>query len=256
MHFASPETARTYADRSVDRSWMDWVERTLSPAGKDVVDIGCGGGIYSFGFAAAGATTVTGIDQSPQYISEAIGSAPPSAGMSFKVGSAEHVPVPNESADIVFERALIHHLGPDAKRSNASESFRILRRGGVLAVQDRTFEDAQSTEPEHWIRASLFEVFPRLVEFERERRPSRPEYSNLLAGASFSRVIELRYDEVRKIYGSFEALAEEIRSRKGKSILFELTDAELERYVERLRARAPMDALIERDLWTVWLATK
>jgi hypothetical protein len=38
--------------------------------------------------------------------------------------------------------------------------------------------------------------------------------------------------------------------------LFELTDAELEVYCERLREEATNRPLIERDVWTVWLGTQ
>ncbi|PKO53085.1 MAG: bifunctional 3-demethylubiquinol 3-O-methyltransferase/2-polyprenyl-6-hydroxyphenol methylase [Betaproteobacteria bacterium HGW-Betaproteobacteria-21] len=42
---------------------LDWIDNTASLAGKDVLDIGCGGGILSEGMAARGAR-VTGIDLS------------------------------------------------------------------------------------------------------------------------------------------------------------------------------------------------
>src|SRR6476661_9744431 len=71
MQFASPVTARTYSDRAVDRSWSEWAAENLMPAGKDVVDIGCGGGIYSRGFAALGARSVIGVDKTAQYVAEA-----------------------------------------------------------------------------------------------------------------------------------------------------------------------------------------
>ena len=43
----------------------------LKPTGKDVVDVGCGDGIYSKGFVLCGAKSVLGIDSSEQYIEEA-----------------------------------------------------------------------------------------------------------------------------------------------------------------------------------------
>lgn len=42
---------------------LNWIDNTSSLAGKDVLDIGCGGGILSEGMASRGAT-VTGIDLS------------------------------------------------------------------------------------------------------------------------------------------------------------------------------------------------
>jgi SAM-dependent methyltransferase len=256
MQFASGATARTYSDRAVDASWNDWAAEHLMPRGKDVVDIGCGGGIYSFGFAAIGARSVIGIDKSPQYVDEARGSIRASDTIAFRAGDAEDTRLPAASADIVFERAVIHHLTAPRMVRNAAEAKRLLRDGGVFVVQDRTIEDVESRDPEHWIRATLLEVFPRLIDFERVRRPARQPYRDLLIGAGFASARELHYDEVRRRYASFDELRREILARKGKSILFELSDAELELYCKRLEEKAGDRPLIERDLWTVWLATK
>jgi hypothetical protein len=120
-------------------------------------------------------------------------------------------------------------------------------------VQDRTIEDVRSRDPQHWIRAALFDVFPRLLDVERHRRPSKQAYCDLLIDAGFRIVRPLQYDEVRRTYACLDELIGEVRSRKGKSILFELTDAEVEMYCERLRKEAAGRPLIERDVWTVWL---
>jgi ubiquinone/menaquinone biosynthesis C-methylase UbiE len=256
MEFAGPATARTYSDRIVDANWKDWAARNLMPAGKDVVDIGCGGGIYSFGFAALGARSVIGIDKSPLYIDEAQRAVSSSDAITFRHGDAEDTQLPDASADIVFERAVIHHLTATQMTRNAAEARRLLRGGGLFAVQDRTIEDVQSNDPQHWVRATLFEVFPRLIDFERSRRPGRQAYSDVLISAGFKSVRELQYDEVRRTYGSVDQLRREILGRKGKSILFELSEVALELYCRRLEEKAGDRPLTERDLWTVWLAMK
>ena len=224
--------------------------------GKDVVDIGCGGGIYSRGFAALNARSVIGIDSSPQYIAEAGAGALDAGRLTFRLGTAADTALADESADLVFERALIHHLTTEEKIANAGEARRLLRSDGMLVVQDRTLEDVQASEPRYWIRATLFETFPRLLEFERARRPSRQHYAALLEKAGFGSVRQCSFDEVRRTYDSFAQLGDEIRSRKGKSILFQLSDEELEVYCDRLRSKAEDHPLIERDPWTVWLASK
>jgi ubiquinone/menaquinone biosynthesis C-methylase UbiE len=256
VQFLSPVTARTYNDRAVDKSWNEWALHTLRPIDRDIVDIGCGGGIYSYSFAAIGARSVIGVDKSPQYIEEAIARLPQRSCVEFRVGSAEQTNLPDASADIVFERALIHHLSRQEMDANAAEANRLLRQDGMFVVQDRTVEDVESTDQAYWIRATLFEVFPRLVELERARRPSRKGYSAILAGAGFAHVQHLRYDEVRKTYDTFSQLRSEILSRKGKSILFELNDMALERYCARLQEKAVGLPLIERDPWSVWLASR
>ena len=256
MQFSSSATARTYSDRAVDASWSEWASLNLMAAGKDVVDIGCGGGIYSYGFAALGACSVVGVDKTDQYIVEAQSGVTQPDTIAFRSGDASDTRLPDDSADIVFERAVIHHLTALEMVRNAAEAMRLLRPNGLFVVQDRTIEDIQSAGPEHWIRATLFEAFPRLIDFERLRRPSRQPYSDLLMETGFREVRELRYDEVRRRYASFDQLSGEVRSRKGKSILFELTDAEIDLYCERLREKASDHPLVERDPWTVWLARR
>jgi len=71
MRFSDSSTARVYSDRDVDPSWIDWCRNTLDTRGKVIVDIGCGGGIYSNGFLRCGAKMVYGIDSSAQYVNEA-----------------------------------------------------------------------------------------------------------------------------------------------------------------------------------------
>src|SRR5262249_9808097 len=78
--------------------------------------------------------------------------------------------LPMASADIVFERALIHHLG-DLKACFA-EARRVLVPRGTLIVQDRTPADVDLPgSPEH-LRGYFFERFPRLGDVERTRRPT------------------------------------------------------------------------------------
>lgn len=256
MDFDAANTRRTYSDRAVDASWIEWCRDHLAPAGKDVIDIGCGGGIYTFGFADAGARTVLGVDQSAQYVDEAmrIARSRNARGVSFRVASAIDTRLSAGCTDIVFERALIHHLSASEQAGNAMEAKRLLRAGGCLVVQDRTFEDVLVDDPACWVRATLFEVFPALLDFERARRPARAVYGDILRDAGFVGVHTLEYREVRKRFESFAALEDEIRSRKGKSILYELSDGELRRYCAELERKNRSFPLIESDIWTVWLA--
>lgn len=252
MLFHDSSTSRTYSDRLPDATWQAWCTALLQPAGKDVVDLGCGGGIYARGFAGLGARTVVGVDQSQQYIEEA--SAAQSATLRFQVGSVTATGLPEASADLVFERAVIHHLDAATQAANACEVRRILRAGGVFAVQDRTFEDVLAADPAFWIRATLFECFPRLLDYERARRPARQAFVTTLQQAGFPAVRCVEYREIRKQYADFAQLQGEIMARKGKSILFELNDAELAQYCAALESKAQHLPLTESDPWTVWLA--
>ena len=249
MKFSDSSTARTYSDRFTDNSWLEWCRKVLKPTGKDVVDVGCGGGIYSKGFVLCGAKSVLGIDSSEQYIEEA-GNFCPDAD--FQVAQCECTGIESESADIVFERALIHHLDPDQLLANAEEIIRILRRGGLAVVQDRTLENAMSQDDTYWLRRELMNMFPRLIDFEAKRRPCVADYSQTLLNAGFTCVEVTIFSEIRKRYASKEQFDEELAQRKGKSILFRLSDDELRKYRARIMDLCPNDSIVECDQWTIW----
>lgn len=256
MDFDAAQAARVYSDRSVDPAWSAWCGELLSPAGRDVVDIGCGGGIYSRGFASLGARSVVGVDRSAQYVAEAMQASTGVAQLRFQLGTASATGLPEGCADLVFERALIHHLSEAEQRGNALEARRLLRPGGRLCVQDRTVEDVEAGEPAYWIRSALMRSYPRLLEVERARRPSGAAYEALLRSAGFATIERHAWAETRRRYASFDELEREILSRKGKSILFELSDVELRAYCRVLRQESAGHPLVERDRWTVWLASR
>ena len=256
MEFHSPKTQRIYSDRQVDTAWFVWINTHLAPQGKRVIDFGCGGGIYSEGFVIAGAKSVIGVDLSIQYVTAAKEEFVGYENLRFQVGNAMSTGLESACADIVFERALIHHLTPDEQLKNAQECYRLLIVGGCLSVQDRTLEDVVDTNPDAWIRTTLIEAFPRLVDFERQRRPSRRDYEDILINSGFNNIKTLTYAEIRKRYDAFDVLEQEIMSRKGKSTLFELNDTELRQYCDLLSEKSQTRELIECDRWTVWLSEK
>ena len=62
-------------------------------------------------------------------------------------------------------------------------------------------------------------------------------------------------DEVRKVYTSFVELETEILARKGKSILFELSDTRLMHHCSELEKISADQKLEEIDRWTIWVAS-
>lgn len=66
IDFHAPANRRTYSDREADASWREAVLRLVDAAGADVVDVGCGGGVYTRAWHELGAATVTGVDFSPR----------------------------------------------------------------------------------------------------------------------------------------------------------------------------------------------
>ena len=113
-----------------------------------------------------------------------------------------------------------------------------------------------NTEQAHWIRATLFKCFPQLLEFERSRRPLRSGYREILKKLGFQIVDVATLDEVRKVYTSFMELEREILERKGKSILFELSDTQLKHYCAELKKASSANQKFEEiDRWTIWVAS-
>lgn len=254
MDFSAKSAAGLYSDRSADGSWKEFCKTVLCPAGKDVADIGCGGGIYTLAFAKLGAKSVTGIDNAVQYVERAKHLSVDTNNVRFQVGTATSTGLSDASIDLVFERALIHHLSEEEQELNIQEAIRVLRKAGMLAIQDRSFENVLDNDAKHWIRSTLFHCFPELLDFERLRRPSEHGYLKMLEKHSLHTLAPVKFSEVRKSYASFSELEIEIMARKGKSILFELDDDQLKHYCHRLKEASLVRRLEEIDQWTVWRA--
>lgn len=97
--------------------------------GKTVLEYGCGDGIHTLVLAKSGAN-VLALDISPELLEIArkrLAVNGITSGVEFLLGSAHDVPLPDESVDVVFGMAILHHL--DLALS-AREVKRVLRRGG------------------------------------------------------------------------------------------------------------------------------
>ncbi len=255
IDFQAPANRRTYSDREADNSWWEGVSRLVDPVGAEVVDVGCGGGTYSRAWHDLGAATVTGVDSSAPILDAARESHGDLPGVRFRPGDAAATGLPEGSADIVFARALVHHVVD--LEAFAAEAARILRPAGTLLVQDRTPDDVSlpgsTTHPRGW----MFEIHPRLLDIEHRRRPTTSAVAAAVAAVgTFGEVTATSLEEVRRRYPHREAYLAEIASRTGRSILHELSDAELHVLVEELRRRLPDGPLVEQDRWTVWRAVR
>lgn len=103
--------------------------------GKIVLDYGCGMGENSVLICSHGGS-VKGIDISPELIELAekrMRFHGFSGQSEFIVGSAHEIPLPDESVDVVFGMAILHHL--DLSLSE-KEIFRVLKKGGRAIFQE------------------------------------------------------------------------------------------------------------------------
>lgn len=101
--------------------------------GADVVDVGCGDGFHLPAFAGT-ARSVTGVEPHPGLVDRARRRVAGLAGVRVLEGSAQQLPLPDASVDLVHARTA-YFFGPGCEPGLA-EADRVLRPGGVLAVVD------------------------------------------------------------------------------------------------------------------------
>lgn len=255
IDFHSYDNRRSYASRKADADWLSAIRELVNPAGLTVVDAGCGGGIYTEAWAELGARRVIGVDFSEAMLAMARENTSHREEIVYVCADATQTGLPAESADLVFARALVHHL--QSPQDFLAEAYRLLVPGGICLVQNRTMEDVSLPgSPDH-LRGYFFEAFPRLLHVEENRRPREKELRTQMEQTGFAQVRTVRLWEVRKTYAAWEELEADLLSRMGRSLLHELSDAELGELTAYVKERVDGGQPIrEQDRWTLWMGVK
>ena len=133
----SPQTLARYSHPPRDTAYpLEYAYHELgNVAGKRIVDFGCGSGANSVLLANRGAH-VWGIDISEDLLHLAqrrLAVSGREGGATFIAGSAHDMPFPDNSIDIVFGIAILHHLDLDLV---SREVRRVLKPGGRAIFQE------------------------------------------------------------------------------------------------------------------------
>jgi SAM-dependent methyltransferase len=109
---------------------LDAMRRLAPWRGRKLVDLGCGSGYWLPAYAGE-AAEVVGIEPDPALLRLARAR---DSGATVLAGSAEHIPLPDASADVVHAR--FAYFWPPRCGPGLAEVLRVLRPGGALVVVD------------------------------------------------------------------------------------------------------------------------
>lgn len=197
---------------------LEVLDRLVQPAGKDMVDIGCGGGALVRALAARGAR-MTGVEISEGQLATA--RRDDDGRGRYVIGRAESLPLDDSSLDaVVFMRSL-HHVPQADLLAALREARRVLRGDGLVYV----------AEP--LAHGDFFEL-TRMVEDEVEVRAAAQRALDRAPDAGLERVTTLDYD-VRVCLAGMDALRTRIVSvDPARASRFDARAAELRHAFEQL----------------------
>lgn len=195
------------------------LERLAPPSGRDVVDIGCGGGALVRALTERGGR-VTGVEISESQLAAAV-EQDDGSGARYLVGRAEQLPLDDSSVDIAVFMRSFHHVPQEQLGAALAEARRVIRPGGAVYVAEPLAE------------GDFFEL-TRLVEDEVEVRAAAQAALSEASNAGLDRAKTVDYD-VRLCLAGLPALrARLIAADPGRAGRFDELRAELADALERL----------------------
>jgi SAM-dependent methyltransferase len=113
---------------------LEMLDRLAEPAGKDVVDIGCGGGALVRELTTRGARVV-GVEISEGQLAAAL-ARDDGRGARYAVGAAQQLPLDDSSADVAIFMRTLHHVPPADLADALREASRVVRADGLVYVAE------------------------------------------------------------------------------------------------------------------------
>jgi SAM-dependent methyltransferase len=195
------------------------LDRLVKPAGKDIVDVGCGGGALVRALAERGARPI-GLEISAEQLAPALAHDEENRAR-YVVGRAQELPFADGSFDgVVFMRALHHVPAADLPRA-VTEARRVLRPGGMVYVVEPLAE------------GSYFELLS-LVEDEREVRTAAQRALEDSGAFDLERVTTVEYEVRFRIADLGVLRARAVSVDPARAEVFEAREAELREAFTRL----------------------
>jgi ubiquinone/menaquinone biosynthesis C-methylase UbiE len=195
------------------------LERLVSPAGKDVLDVGCGRGALVRELCERGARAI-GIEISDAQLAAARERDPDGAAR-YLVGRAESLPIDDGSVDIVLFMRSLHHVAVDRMPAALKEARRVLRPDGSVYVAEPVPE------------GEFFEL-TRLVDDELAVLRAAQQAVSAADDDAFRRVTTLEY----AVAGSFADVAAYralvVSVDPGRARIFDEREPEIAAAFERL----------------------
>jgi len=110
------------------------LRRAVALEGRDVLDLGCGGGGFARRILAeTGAASVTGVDTGDVTANK------PGQGVRFLAGAAQALPLADASMDVVVMMKSLHHVPIGAMDKAFDELARVLRPGGQVYICEPSY---------------------------------------------------------------------------------------------------------------------
>jgi SAM-dependent methyltransferase len=205
--------------------------------GSRVLDLGAGTGLLSQGLAAAGHDVIA-VEPLADMRAQLADKLGPENALE---GTAEAIPLPDQSADAATAAESFHWFKPDAA---AAELHRVVRPGGLVALIWRWPEWNHSTE---WVAKVVAEVLPLRGDDHPAFTPDRGR-DGFARHGGFSPIelTELRYPQTTDRQGYLDWV-------RSWSFISKIPVPEREALLDRLRPLipdTPLDVSVRVELWT------